>query len=103
MAKDHIAPVDCNKASTPCNGKTDYFTDLKNGTLPQVALVQPGFDSGLDEHPGNDVQSGAAYVARIINGLMASSSWKDSVFFWESREAVVVVDRVKAVVAGDAV
>ena len=78
---EKIAPVDCAKLPQFCTGgKTDYFTDLKNGTLPQVALIEPGFDSGLDEHPGNDVQSGAAYVASIINPLMASSSWKDSVF-----------------------
>jgi phospholipase C len=37
----------------------------------------------VDEHPGPgvDVQVGAAYVAKIINALMASSAWRDSVFF----------------------
>src|SRR5262249_35371347 len=100
----NIVPVDCNRKkpdgspATPCTpGQSDYFTDLKNGTLPQVALIEPGFNSGLDEHPGNDVQSGAAYVASIINALMGSSSWKDSVFFLEYDEAGGLYDHVKPI------
>ena len=65
---------------------SQYFTDLQNGTLPQVAQIEPATDAGLDEHPTNsdtalsNIQSGAAYVETLINGLMQSSSWKDSVF-----------------------
>src|SRR6185437_130755 len=51
-----------------------YFSDLKNGTLPQVALIESGYFSGLDEHPGENpnlpgpsVQVGAAYVSTFIN------------------------------------
>jgi phospholipase C len=83
--------------------KTDqYFTDLQNGTLPQVAFIasKPGFD----EHPGPDssvmkwpnstppqgvgihLQWGAQYVANIINALMNSSAWKDSIFIWSFDE-----------------
>jgi phospholipase C len=63
-----------------------YFTDLQNGTLPQVALIEPAEDAGFDEHPTNsdlapnDIQLGANYVSSLINRLMASSSWKDSAF-----------------------
>jgi phospholipase C len=63
-----------------------YFTDLQNGTLPQVAQIEPATDAGLDEHPStsdsqpNDIQLGASYAASLINGLMSSSSWKDSAF-----------------------
>ncbi|MGB7135310.1 MAG: alkaline phosphatase family protein [Acidobacteriaceae bacterium] len=65
---------------------SQYFTDLQNGTLPQVAQIEPASDAGLDEHPTNsdsalsNIQSGAAYVETLINGLMQSSSWKDSAF-----------------------
>jgi phospholipase C len=65
---------------------SQYFTDLQNGTLPQVAQIEPATDAGLDEHPSvtdsqpSNIQSGAAYVATLINGLMTSSSWNDSVF-----------------------
>ena len=65
---------------------SQYFTDLQNGTLPQVAQIEPASDAGLDEHPTNNdaalsnVQTGAAYVETLIDGLMQSSSWKDSAF-----------------------
>jgi phospholipase C len=64
---------------------SDYDTDLANGTLPQVAQIEPATDAGYDEHPSvsdsepNDTQRGANYVAtQLINPLMNSSSWKDS-------------------------
>ena len=65
---------------------SQYFTDLQNGTLPQVAQIEPATDAGLDEHPSDtdtqpsNSQLGAAYVATLINGLMASSSWQSSAF-----------------------
>ena len=65
---------------------TDQFlTDAANGTLPQVAMIEPASEVSLDEHPSdNDVasppriQAGAAYAASLINGLMAGPNWKDS-------------------------
>ncbi len=63
-----------------------FLTDANNGTLPQVVYIEPASAEGLDEHPTdvgsgpNDVQTGAKFVASLINGLMKSPSWKDSVF-----------------------
>ena len=65
---------------------SQYFTDLQNGTLPQVAQIEPASSAGLDEHPSDtdsqpsNIQPGANFVASLINALMASSSWKDSAF-----------------------
>jgi phospholipase C len=71
---------------------SQFFNDAKNGQLPQVALIQTGYLSGQDEHPGGNtpgdpnpnagthVQVGAQYVASFVNALMASPSWQDSVF-----------------------
>jgi phospholipase C len=65
---------------------SQYFTDLANGTLPQVAQIEPAYDAGFDEHPSNsdaepnDIQLGANYVSSLINGLMTSTSWKNSAF-----------------------
>lgn len=66
---------------------SQYFSDVQNGALPSVAFIDPGFDSGRDEHPGLDdgepggsVQVGAQYVSTLINGLMQSPSWQDSAF-----------------------
>lgn len=66
---------------------SEYLTDVANGTLPQVAMIEPGYVSGTDEHPaidptlpGGDVQVGAKYVASLIDALMKSRSWADSAF-----------------------
>jgi phospholipase C len=65
---------------------SQYFTDLQNGTLPQVAQIEPAIDAGRDEHPTvddtapDDIQLGAAYIETLINGLMQSSSWDSSAF-----------------------
>jgi len=65
---------------------SDYDNDVKNGTLPAVAQIEPATDAGYDEHPSdsdtvpNDSQHGANYVSSVINELMASSSWKDTAF-----------------------
>lgn len=66
---------------------SQFLSDLANGTLPSVSYIDPGFDSGLDEHPGLDdgapggsVQVGANFVSTLIKALMQSSSWQDSAF-----------------------
>jgi phospholipase C len=65
---------------------SQYFADLEAGTLPQVAQIEPASDAGYDEHPTNfdtvpsNIQLGANFVSSLINGLMASTSWKDSAF-----------------------
>jgi phospholipase C len=68
-------------------GVDQFLTDVANGTLPAVAYIEPGYNAGLDEHPGVDdgvpganVQLGAQYVWSLVSALMQSPSWKDSVF-----------------------
>jgi phospholipase C len=79
---------------------SQYFTDLQNGTLPQVAQIEPATDAGRDEHPSvtdaqpNDIQLGAQYVSTLINGLMTSSSWADSVFILTYDEEGGLFDHV---------
>jgi len=84
----HTIPTEYpNNLATIGYEGSDFDNDLANGTLPQVAQIEPATDAGFDEHPSdfdnvpNDSQKGANYVATdIINALMASSSWKDSAF-----------------------
>jgi phospholipase C len=73
---------------------TQFLKDAANGTLPQVAMIEGGYNSGLDEHPKNNVQTGAAYAASLINGLMNGPSWKDSVFILTYDEAGGLYDHV---------
>jgi phospholipase C len=83
----------------------DYFNDLKAGTLPAVAFIEAGYQQGLDEHTSNvdprilgphriNVQNGATRVAHIINSLIQSSSWKDSVFLFAFDEGGGAFDHV---------
>ncbi len=63
-----------------------FLADANNGTLPQVVFLEPASAEGLDEHPADsatgaiNIQQGAKYVSSLINGLMKSPSWKDSIF-----------------------
>jgi phospholipase C len=80
-----------------------YLQDVKNGTLPNVALIEPAYGAGLDEHPTVNVtppavptriQLGAQYVSNLINSLMNSPSWKDSAFILTFDEGGGLYDHV---------
>jgi phospholipase C len=112
----HLAPLDCSNVTVIPSGRkpyvcpagmTDYFTDVANGTLPSVSFIETGSFSGRDEHPSGkdlsktppfqsviDIQIGAKFVSTIINALMVSPSWKDSVFFWFTDEGGGAFDHV---------
>jgi phospholipase C len=82
----HIAPL------------STYFQDVANGTLPAYSFIESG--SGVnDEHPGSgqSVLTGQAQVANVINKLMSSPSWKDSVFFFAYDEGGGPYDHVPPV------
>ena len=83
---NHIAPI------------STYFTDLTNGTLPSFAFIEAGYGNN-DEHPGSgqSILDGQAWVANIVNSLMSSSSWKDSVFFLSYDEGGGPYDHVPPV------
>lgn len=82
----HIAPL------------SQYFTDLTNGKLPSFAFIEAGYGNN-DEHPGSgqSILAGQAQVANIVNSLMASSEWNDSVFFFSYDEGGGPYDHVPPV------
>ena len=60
----------------------EYFQDLKSGTLPEVSWIVPTFEDS--EHPPETLGPAARgmwYVTNIVNALMQSPYWKDSVVF----------------------
>jgi phospholipase C len=89
---------------------SQYFTDLQNGTLPQVVQIEPASEAGLDEHgsdsdtePPTDVQLGIQYVSSLINALMATADpangsvvnyWSDSAFILTYDESGGMYDHV---------
>jgi phospholipase C len=54
-----------------------FALDAQAGTLPQVSLIEIA-SGGLDEHPGNNLQDGAAVAATYFRALMGSPSWAKS-------------------------
>jgi phospholipase C len=73
---------------------TQFAQDAASGNLPAVAMIDGGYASGRDEHPNNNVQTGAAYVQSFITALMNSPSWKDSVFILTFDEGGGTYDHV---------
>lgn len=80
---------------------SQYFTDLQNGTLPQVAYIETGVEgangetpSAVDEHPNDNVQTGAEFAEKLITAFMNSSAWKDSVFIQTYDEGGGLYDHV---------
>lgn len=87
---------------------SQYFSDVQAGTLPGVSFIESGYTTGRDEHTSNinpnlgaaapeDVQTGAAFVSSIINALMGSPSWKDSVFLFGFDEGGGAMDHMPPV------
>ncbi|HSK44551.1 MAG TPA: alkaline phosphatase family protein [Candidatus Binatia bacterium] len=76
-----------------------YFDILARPTadddLPSFVWIDAGFGgSGLDEHPENNIQKGAAYVKTIIDALMNSPAWHDSIFILAYDEGGGLYDHV---------
>jgi phospholipase C len=62
--------------------------------LPQVIFIERASSTGLDEHPDNNVQTGAADVQNIINALFNSAAWPDSAFILTYDEGGGLFDHV---------
>jgi phospholipase C len=80
---------------------SQFLTDAQNGTLPQVALIEPASSASLDEHPNDvdtetpsDIQAGASYASGLINALMAGPNWKDSAMIFTYDEFGGLYDHV---------
>ena len=83
---NHVAPL------------SQFFSDLSENTLPSFAFIEAGYGNN-DEHPGSgqSILAGQSQVANILNTFMASSSWKDSVFFLSYDEGGGPYDHVPPV------
>ncbi len=75
---------------------SNWSTDVQNdATLPSVIFIERAGTSGRDEHPGANVQVGAADGANIINTLIHSPSWPDSAFILTYDEGGGLYDHVR--------
>lgn len=70
-----IYKTDAAKVVPIANWSNDV---LNESTLPSVIFIERASQSARDEHPGANIQAGAADAANIINALINSPSWQDS-------------------------
>ena len=54
-----------------------FFQDVRDGSLPSVSWVFPSGEES--EHPLSDVQVGMWYVTSVLNALMKSPYWMNTV------------------------
>ena len=59
----------------------DFLADCAAGTLPQVSIISPGNTTYTEEGPA-DIQNGEAYSSAIINAVMHSPAWPNTVMFF---------------------
>jgi phospholipase C len=58
-----------------------YFQDAAAGKLPAFSLVEPDFDRQSEENP-QDISVGEAFSARVVNAVMQSPNWKNTVLLF---------------------
>jgi phospholipase C len=56
--------------------REQIFSDLKNGSLPQVSWVFPS--DKLSEHPPNNMTVGMDWVVNVVNSIMKSPYWNST-------------------------
>jgi len=56
-----------------------FFTDLQNGTLPQVSWLIPTVKRS--EHPTESIDAGMDYVTSLVNAVMKSPYWANTAIF----------------------
>ncbi|MFZ1995572.1 MAG: alkaline phosphatase family protein, partial [Solirubrobacteraceae bacterium] len=57
-----------------------FFTDAASGRLPAFTFLDPNYDTTSEENP-QDIQVGERFVAKVVEALMHSPSWKHTAFF----------------------
>jgi len=74
--------------------ESDYYEDLKHGTLPQVSFLIS--EALISEHPDphTSIQSGQKKMAQVINALIGSSAWTSSALFFTYDEGGGYFDHV---------
>ena len=58
-----------------------FFSDAAAGTLPAFCLVEPDFNLSSEENP-QDVRNGQQFTASVINAVMHSPAWHETVLIW---------------------
>jgi phospholipase C len=103
--QDWNNPVIQSKTSKMQNLLNVLASPTADQDLASVVFIDSASGkSGLDEHPDNNIQKGSAFVKSIIDAVMASPAWHDTVFILAFDEGGGLYDHVPpfSVVAPDA-
>jgi phospholipase C len=77
---------------------SEYYDILSRPTADteaaQVIFIERPGQTGLDEHPLDNIQPGAANTKKIIDALMNSTIWQNSVFIYTYDEGGGLYDHV---------
>jgi phospholipase C len=90
------------------SGISQFYTDCKNGNLPAVAYVDPGFNgesSGTanDDHPHADIRNGEYLLNRIYSAVTQSPNWPSTVLIITFDEWGGFFDHVSPPLVADSV
>jgi phospholipase C len=63
--------------------RNEFFSDLQNGTLPDVSWVIPS--APISDHPPANITLGEWWIADLVNAVMNSQYWKNTlvVILWD--------------------
>ena len=77
---------------------TQFLSDAKNGTLPQVSFIDGDntneTPTGNDEHPPSEIEIGQDFVWQVVNAVTTSPEWKNTVLFIAYDENGGIYDHV---------
>ena len=59
----------------------EFFGAAATGQLPSVCVVDPDFDGGSERNPGN-IQTGEAFVHKVIQAVMTGAGWAGTLLIW---------------------
>ena len=77
----NVFPLGLLRTATHLRHVDQLFSDLAEGTLPAVSIVDPDFESCSEENP-QDVQRGESFAAEVIEAVMRSPAWEHTVLLW---------------------
>jgi phospholipase C len=74
-------------------GISEFFADAAAGTLPAYSMIDPNFDTSSEENP-QDVQFGDQFLSEVVNAVMQSPQWPNTVLVWTYDEGGGYYDHV---------
>lgn len=75
----HTLPKKTKDGHIPFAKISEFYSDAKNGTLPNVSFIEPHYGVN-DDHPVHDIRLGQAFVSTVYGKLAASPQWNKTLF-----------------------